>query len=66
MPSSELIDTALRVLSAIDHDRQPAETDLQILKSQGGPDETALSVDQLAGEIIKREIAKRRTLRAKN
>jgi hypothetical protein len=66
MSSRELIDTALRVLAAIDHGRQPDEADLQILKSHAGPDETALSMDQFAGEIIKREIAKRRALRAKN
>ena len=66
MDSSDLIDAALRVLSAIDHGRQPADDDLQILKSNAQPEEMALPVSELAGEIIAREIAKRRVLRAKH
>jgi hypothetical protein len=63
--SSGLIDAALRVLAALDHGRLPAEGDLQLLKGNARPEESALPDDELAGEIIKREIAKRRTSRAK-
>ena len=64
MASTNLIDTALRVLAALDHDRSPDEGDLQILRSHAQPDETTLSAEVFACELIKRTIAQRRTTRA--
>jgi flagella basal body P-ring formation protein FlgA len=65
MYPNRLIDAALRVLTAIDHGRPADEADLQMLESNAQPDEGALSMHELAGEVIKREIAQRRTVRAK-
>ena len=65
MHSNELIDSALRVLSAIDHGRPPDKEDVVILKSNAQPDDLALSIGELASELILREIAKRRTARKK-
>jgi flagella basal body P-ring formation protein FlgA len=66
MYPSELIDAALRVLTAIDRGQSLNRSDLQILRRNAQPDEGALSIHELAGEVIKREIAKRRPLRTKH
>jgi hypothetical protein len=62
MHPNRLIDAALRVLTAIDHGRSPNSADLQILRRNAQPGE---KTRELAGEVIKREIAQRRTVRAK-
>jgi len=61
MHTPNLIDTARRVLKRIQLRLQLDFGDVSILKSHALPEETALSVSELACELIKREIAKRRT-----
>jgi hypothetical protein len=64
MHSTDLIDAGLRVLAALDHGHRPDEGDLQLLKGNAQPDELILPLEELAGELIKRAIAKRRSARA--
>ena len=64
MHSTDLIDTALHVLAALGHGGRPDKGDVQILRSHAQPDEATLLVEELAGELIKREIVKRRIARA--
>jgi hypothetical protein len=52
--------TALRVLSAITEHKKPQETDVEFLRRHALPSETALAPDDLAKEIIQRELKKPR------
>jgi hypothetical protein len=63
MESMVLIKIAVRTLTALDAARQPDASDIQVLRSEAQPDERYWELDELAREIIKREIAKRRISR---
>ena len=52
--------TALRVLSAITNHKHPQPADVDFLKKFALPSEARLAPDELAAEIVRREVAKRK------
>jgi hypothetical protein len=56
-----LIHAALRVLSDYTEHRQPQPADVELLKKHALPSEADLPVDALACEIIKHELAARKS-----
>ena len=60
MDARKLIDASLRVLKMIQLGQQPDVDDVSIIRTHALPEESRLSASELASELIKREIAKRR------
>jgi len=60
MDARKLIDASLRVLKMIQLGQQPDVDDVSIIRTYALPEESRLSASELASELIKREIAKRR------
>jgi hypothetical protein len=58
MNSTELVKTALRVLTAQKNGSVPVETDVNILRQSANPHEVDLSVDELAYLIVNRSCQK--------
>jgi hypothetical protein len=50
--------TALRVLAAITDHKLPQPIDLQFLRKHALPSESSLPPDEMAREIVQRELAK--------
>jgi hypothetical protein len=53
--------TAIRVLTAVTDRKHPQAADVDYLRRFALPSEANLKPDELASEIIKRELAKRRS-----
>ena len=54
--------TALRVLTAITDRKHPQAVDVEFLRRFALPSEANLKPDELASEIIRRELAKRKSM----
>ena len=62
--SSEVLKTALRVLTALTEKCQPSPLDVDTLRRHAGPQPEGLGLEQFACDVIQKSLGRRTALRA--